>query len=136
MASINLVVLSGNLTRDPEVKFLPNGTAVGNMSLAVNSKWRDKEGKDHDEVCFVSCVAFGAKAEACGKYLAKGSPVLVEGRLKYESWEKDGKKMNALKLLIDKVIFMGSKAPRDDAPAGEQSHPKPAEDVDDANLPF
>jgi len=107
MASYNRVILMGNLTRDPEVRFLPSGKAVAGLGLAVSSKYRTQDGQDHEEVCFVTCEVYGKQAENCGKYLSKGRQVLMEGRLRYEQWEKDGQKRSALKVIADRVQFLG-----------------------------
>lgn len=107
MASFNKVILMGNLTRDPEVRFLPSGKAVAAIGLAMSSKYRTQDGQDHEEVCFVNCEVYGKQAENCGQYLSKGRQVLIEGRLRYEQWEKDGQKRNALKVVADRVQFLG-----------------------------
>ena len=92
MASLNNVVLLGNLTRDPEVRYTPSGTPVATLGLAVNN--RMKQGDEwKDDPCFIDVVVFGKQAESCGEYLSKGQPVLVEGRLRYRTWEgQDGQK--------------------------------------------
>jgi single-strand DNA-binding protein len=107
MASYNRVILMGNLTRDPEVRFLPSGKAVCALGLAVSSKYKTQDGQEHEEVCFVTCEVYGKQAENCGKYLSKGRQVLMEGRLRYEQWEKDGQKRSALKVIADRVQFLG-----------------------------
>ncbi len=117
MASLNKVFLIGNLTRDPEVRYLPSGTAVADLRLAVNRKYKTQQGEDKEETCFVGVSAWGRQAETCGQYLSKGSPVLVEGRLRYEEWEKDGQKNNRLTVTAERVQFMGS--PRRDAAPGD-----------------
>lgn len=119
MADFNKVMLLGNLTRDPEVRQLPSGTAVADIGLAINRKYRTQQGEDREETCFVTVSVFGRQAETCGQYLHKGSPVFVEGRLKYDSWEKNGQKQSRLTVQAERVQFLG--APRrsefGDAPA-------------------
>jgi single-strand DNA-binding protein len=92
MASLNNVILMGNLTRDPEVRYTTSGTPVATLGLAVNN--RMKQGDEwKDDPCFIDVVVFGKQAESCGEYLSKGQPVLVEGRLRYRSWEgQDGQR--------------------------------------------
>src|ERR1044072_842442 len=93
MASYNRVVLLGNLTRDPEVKYLSSGTGVTEIGLAVNRTWFDQKTNERkEETTFVDVTLWGRQAEVAGEYLAKGAPVLIEGRLKLDQWEKDGQK--------------------------------------------
>lgn len=130
MASLNKVYLVGNLTRDPEVRYLPSGQPVGELRMAVNRKFRGANGEERDETCFVSIVVWGKQAETSNKYLAKGSPLLVEGRLQYEEWEKDGKKQNRLRVVAERVQFLGTprRGAEFGAPAGEAggAQPQPA----------
>lgn len=108
MASFNQVTLVGNVTRDIEVKYLQSGTAVAELSIAVND--RVKKGNDWvDECSFFDVVFFGRTAEVAGEYLSKGSSLLVSGRLKQETWEKDGQKRSKVKVIGDKLQMLGSK---------------------------
>lgn len=100
----NLIIQVGNLTKDPELKFLPTGTAVCSFNLAVNSRYGDKK-----EVLFIAVTVFGKQAEACSKYLVKGSPALVEGRLTEQRWEKDGEPRSKMVIIANNVRFLGSK---------------------------
>jgi single-strand DNA-binding protein len=109
MASYNRVILLGNLTRDVEVKHIASGTAVANASLAVNEKYKDKSGNAIEDVTFVDLTLWGRTAEVAGEYLSKGSPVLVEGRLKQESWEKDGQKRSKIVVVVEKLTMVGQK---------------------------
>lgn len=110
MASYNRVILVGNLTRDPELRYIPSGTAVSDISLAVND--RVKKGDQWvDETTFVDITLWGRTAEVCNEYMSKGSSVLIEGRLKLESWEKDGQKRSKLKVIADKMQMLGGKSP-------------------------
>lgn len=110
MANFNKVILAGNLTRDPQVSMLPSNTPVCEFGLAINRKWRDQGGQAREEVCFVDCRAFGKTAENIGQYLAKGKPLLVEGRLKFDSWEaRDGSgKRSKLYVVIDTFQFLNA----------------------------
>lgn len=123
MASLNKVILLGNLTRDPEVKYLPSGTAVADLRMAVSRKFKTQQGEDKEETCFISVEAWGRQAETCGEYLSKGSSLLVEGRLKYEEWEKDGKRNSRIKVVAERTQFVGPRRSKDNeagggAPAG------------------
>jgi single-strand DNA-binding protein len=105
---LNQVFMMGNLTGDPELKYLPSGSAVCSFSLALNSKYKAESGMK-EEVSYVQTTAFGKTAENCAEYLAKGSKVLVQGRLKQERWEKDGKKHSVLKVMANLVNFLDGK---------------------------
>ena len=108
MASFNKVMLMGNLTRDPELRFLANGDAVVNFGLAVNRKVK-KGDVWEDDVCFVEITAWRKQAENCDKYLSRGRPVFIEGYLKFSTWESDGKKRNKLEVVANLVQFLGSR---------------------------
>lgn len=121
MVSINIVILGGNLTRDPEVRYTPQGSAVASFGLAVNRSFKTKDGGQKDEVCFVDVETWGRQAETVGEYLKKGRPVLVEGRLVMDSWEgKDGQKRTRHKVTAMRVQFLGSRG------QSGQSAPPPA----------
>jgi single-strand DNA-binding protein len=157
VASLNKVLLIGNLTRPVETRYTPQGMAVGELGLAVNRRYKTQDGETHEETCFVRVTVWGRQAETCAQYLSKGSPCLVEGRLKYDEWEKDGVKSSRLTVVAERVQFLGSPkggagdqgsqedgaAPRGpgNAPAAAPT-PPPAERVadevrgDDENLPF
>jgi single-strand DNA-binding protein len=101
----NRIILIGNLTRDPEVRYLPSGTPVATISIAVNSKY--KQGDDtKDEVLFISAVVFGKQAESCGQYLSKGNPVLIEGRLRERKWESEGVQKSKFEVIANTVRFL------------------------------
>lgn len=127
MASFNKVILMGNLTRDPELRVTPKGTAVCQIGLAVNHVYRDKDGNSHEEVTFVDVDVFGRSAEVIAKYMSKGRPILVEGRLKLDSWEsKEGEKRSKLKVVLDNFQFVGGRGDSDQSGGGsnfEQSSP-------------
>lgn len=107
MASLNKVLLLGNLTRNPELRYVPSGTAVASFGLAVNRTYTTQTGEKKDEVCFVNIVVWGKQAENCNQYLNKGSQVLIEGRLTYRVWEQEGQKRNTLEVRADRVQFLG-----------------------------
>ncbi|MGA1193777.1 MAG: single-stranded DNA-binding protein [Kiritimatiellia bacterium] len=109
MTDLNKVFLAGNLTRDPEVRHIPSGSAVCDLRLAINRRFRDQNDKDREEVVYVSVTVWGRQAENCGQYLSKGSPVLVEGRLKLDEWEKEGQKQSRLGVVGERVQFLSSR---------------------------
>lgn len=109
MASFNKVLLIGNLTKDPELRYTPQGTAVANLRLALNRKFKDRNQQVKEEVCFVTAVVWDKQAETCNQYLHKGSPVLVEGRLQSRSWEDaSGQKRSVLEVRAERVQFLGA----------------------------
>jgi single-strand DNA-binding protein len=110
MASFNKVILMGNLTRDPELRYTPKGTAVAKLGLAVNRSWRNAEGQQQDETTFVDVDAFGKQAETLGQYMQKGRPILVEGRLKLDQWEdkNTGQNRSKLGVILEKFSFVGA----------------------------
>ncbi len=109
MASFNKVILLGNITRDPEVRYTPKGTAVTRITVAVNRRWRTETGELRDEATFVDVDAFGTQAEMLGKYLKKGNPILVEGRLRQHSWEdkQTNQKRSTLRVDLERFSFVG-----------------------------
>ncbi len=114
MASYNRVVLVGNLTRDPELRYIPSGTAVTEVGLAVNDRRKNASGEWIDETTFVDITLWGRQAEIASEYLNKGSSVLIEGRLKLDTWEKDGKKNSKLRVVGERMQMLGSRG----GPAG------------------
>lgn len=111
MASFNKVILAGNLTRDPELRYTPKGTAVAKIGLALNRSWRDQAtGEMKEEVTFVDVDAFGKQAETIGQYLKKGRPLLVEGRLRLDTWEdkQSGQKRSKLGVILESFSFLDS----------------------------
>ena len=109
MANFNKVLLIGNLTRDPQLSYTPSQTAVVEFGLAVNRNWTGQDGQKKEETCFVDCTAFGKRAETINKYLTKGRPVLVEGRLTFSSWTaQDGTKRSRLRVTVENFQFLGS----------------------------
>jgi single-strand DNA-binding protein len=108
MASLNKVFLIGNLTRAPELRYTPSGTAVADLRLAVGRSYTLPSGEKRDETCFLTVVVWAKQAETCGEYLDKGSPIMVEGRLQTRDWEtKDGQKRNVVEVVAERVQFLG-----------------------------
>ena len=108
MANLNKVFLMGNLTRDPEVRYTPKGTAVGDLGIAVNDSYKAQDGSIKEVVTFVTVEVWGRQAETCKQYLSKGRPVFIEGSLKFDQWETpEGQKKSQLRVRGDRVQFLG-----------------------------
>jgi single-strand DNA-binding protein len=124
MASYNRVILAGNLTRDPELRYTPKGTAVIKIGLAMNRRWRDESGQFKEEATFVDVEAYGKQAETISQYLRKGSPLLVEGRLRYDTWDdkQTNQKRSRLLVVCESFQFLDSGRNRD---AGAPETPRP-----------
>jgi len=128
-------MLIGNLTRDPEVRTIPSGLSVGDLRLAVNDDYKDKNGQMVKRTCFVDVVVWDKQAETCKKYLSKGSTVYVEGRLQLDEWTtQEGQKRSKLRVRADRVQFLG--APKGvgggGAPSQGDDFPMPSEDLEEA----
>lgn len=151
MASLNKVFLMGNLTRDPEVRYLAGGVAVADLRMAVNERYRDKNNEWQEKATYLDVVVWRRQAETVGEYLSKGSPLLVEGRLQLDEWEtKQGEKRSRLRVQGDRIQFLGrpSRAQYSDGPSEkDEPHegsddrndaPEPPEEGrdDDENIPF
>jgi single-strand DNA-binding protein len=118
MASLNKVLLIGNLTKDPELRYTPSGTAVANLRIAVNRKFKDRTGELKEDTCFVTITAWDKQAEICNQYLQKGKAVFVEGILQSRSWETpDGQKRSTIDVRAERIQFL-SPSPR--SAEGEQ----------------
>ena len=142
MASLNKILLIGNLTKDPELRYTPQGTAVANLRMAINRKFRTKTQETKDEVCYITVVAWDKQAETCNQYLHKGSPLFVEGRLQSRSWEdKTGQKRNVIEVRAERIQFLGAPGgsktsaaestdaiPQDDEPTTENAWLEESED--------
>ncbi len=151
MASYNRVVLLGNLTRDPELRYIPSGTAVADIGLAVNDKRKNAQGELVEETTFIDVTFWARTAEVASEYLSKGSPVLIEGRLKLDQWEtQDGQKRSKLRVVGERMQLLGAAgggggggrppAQKDNqysqpAPPEQDGGPPPAEDPGD-DIPF
>lgn len=146
---LNEVTISGNLTRDPELKALPSGIQVASFSVAVNRVWNDRDGKRQEAVEYINCVVFGKTAETIAKYFTKGKPIYVRGRLQTRSWEADGKKQYRTEVMVDRFQFINDgkgggespsqSAPRHDDPASHSvlpSYDYPEEDINPEDIPF
>ena len=133
MSSYNRVILMGNLTRDPELNFLPNQTPVVDFGIACNDKYKDKEGVEHEDVLFADCKAFGRMAENINKFLSKGKPVLVEGKMASDSWEDrtTGAKRTKHYVKLQTFTFVGG---RDGS--GSKSEPVASRPVATSDIPF
>jgi len=148
MANLNKVMLIGNLTRDPELRVTPKGTAICQFSLAVNRKFRDESGADREEVTYVDIEAWGKSGENIAKYCTKGRPLFVEGRLRLDQWEDKNtkEKRSRMKVVCDNFQFLGGRADGAGAPGGGEggesryaapaprSAPKPAAPAAQENL--
>ncbi len=114
MASYNRIVLMGNLTKDPQLSYTPSNTAVCKFGIATNRKWKDRDGGDREEVCFVDCTLFGRGGEVFNQYMGKGRPVLVEGRLTLNQWTTpDGDKRSKHEVFVENFQFLGGGRPED-----------------------
>ena len=120
MASYNRVILLGNLTRDPEMKYLPSGVAVANFGMAMSDRYTDRQtGEQRENVCFVDVEAWDRQAEVVNEYLSKGSPIFLEGSLKFDSWETpEGEKRNKLKVRLLRFQFIGGRQDGDEVGGG------------------
>jgi len=124
MANYNKVILIGNLTRDPQLSYLPSQTPVVEIGLAVNRKWRGQDNQMKEEVCFIDCTAFSKQAETINQYLRKGQPILIEGHLKYDTWEgKDGVKRSKHRVVVERFQFLGAGP---GGQGGQRPAPRPA----------
>ena len=109
MASYNRVILVGNLTRDPELRYIPSGTAVTEIGMAISDRRKDQSGNWIEETTFIDVTLWARTAEVVCEYLSKGSSVLIEGRLKFETWEKDGQKRSKLKVIGERMQMLGGR---------------------------
>ena len=131
MSSYNRIILLGHLTRDPALSYLPSQTQVVEFGIATNRKWSGQDGNKQEEVCFVDCVMFGKRAEVIQKYSLKGDLLLVEGRLKLDTWkDADGNNRSKHRVIIDNFEFMSTGEPK----PKEQAKPKAEDDSD--SIPF
>ena len=117
MPNLNKVMLMGNLTRDPEIKYTPKGTAIANFGMAINRNYSTEGGEKREEVTFIDIEAFGRTAEIIGEYFKKGRPIFIEGRLKLDTWDdkQTGQKKSKLRVVADSFEFLGS---REGGPGG------------------
>ena len=128
MASFNRVILAGNLTRDPEMRYTPKGTAVASFTLAVNRRWKSETGELKDEVSFIDVESFGKQAETIAQYLKKGRPFLVEGRLRQDTWEDKNthQKQSKIRVVLEGFSFIDTKGGDNALPASARPAAPPA----------
>lgn len=143
MASFNKVILIGNLTREPELKFLQKGTAICNISMAVNRRWKNEAGEEKEDVYFADCKSFGKQAEVLAQYVKKGHPLMIEGRLSREEWDdkQTGAKRTATRIIIEQFQFLrgkddGGEPAQRRQPAAAAAAPAAKPDLDDDDVPF
>lgn len=146
MASYNKVILIGNLTRDPELRYTPKGMAIAKLGLAVNRTWRTETGESKEEVTFIDLDAFGRQAETLAQYMKKGSPLMIEGRLKLDQWDdkQSGQKRSKLGVVVEGFQFLGggkgggemggAEAPA--APRSRPAAPAPKAETPDSEPPM
>ena len=137
MANYNKVILVGNLTRDPQLSYLPSQTPVCEFGIAVNRRWRGQNGEQREETCFVDCRTYGKQAETFNQYMSKGQPVLIEGRLQFDTWEgQDGTRRSKHRVFVERFQFLGGPrsggSPSRQAPARA---PAPSDTGDDPGAP-
>src|SRR5687768_549207 len=127
MPNFNKVILAGNITRDPELRYTPKGTAVAKIGMAINRQWKDESGQQKEEVTFVDVDAFGRQAEVISQYLKKGRPILVEGRLKFDQWEdkQTNQKRSRLGVVLESFQFLDSGGGGQGGGGGAASRPAP-----------
>ncbi len=140
MVSFNKVILLGNLTRDPEVRYTPSGTAVASFAIAVNRRYKQGD-ETKDEVSYIDIVVFGKQAEACGQYLNKGDGILVDGRLQQRRWDdkETGQKRSKVEVVAQSVNFMPKRSGQAAAAAGSrggEAEPMPEPPVGEDDIPF
>lgn len=135
--SVNKVFLMGNLTRDVELKFTPSNQPVATLGIAVNRRYRTREGEDRDETTFVDCEAWGRTAEVMNQYLSKGRPVFIEGRLKLDQWQdrESGKNRSKLRVVIENFQFVDSRPAEAGGSAAPRSTKKPDDSHEDSPAP-
>lgn len=133
MSKINLVVLAGNLTRDPDLKYTPAGTAICEFTIANSKRWKDGQSGEYKErPGFYNCIAWGKRGEVISEHFAKGKAIEIRGELEFQSWEdKDGGKRNAVKINVQEFFFVGVKA----AATSVDTSNKPT-DIDESEIPF
>ena len=144
MASFNKVLMLGNLTRDPQLSYTPNQTPVVDFGVATNRRWTAQDGSQREETCFVDCRAFGRQAETLNKYMSKGRPIFIEGRLTFDTWTaQDGTKRSRHRVTIENFQFLpGTGGPGQDrgpggGPTGSQSAGQPdGGATSDDDIPF
>lgn len=142
---MNICILKGNLTRDPELRYTPKGTAVAGFGVAINRTWLDESGQKREEVDFFDCEAWGKTGEFVGKFFTKGKPILITGRLKLDQWDdkQSGQKRSKVKVVVERVDFCGGDKPSDGQPRRQPDAQRAAAEApqagppdDDSGVPF
>lgn len=132
MPNLNKVFLMGHLTRDPELRYAPSGTAIASFGVANNRTWKDASGEKKEEACFVDVTMFGKRAEVINEYFSKGSAIFIEGRLQLNQWEtKEGQKRSMLRVVAEDFQFIGGQEKREAAKPEQSSL-----DIPDEEIPF
>ena len=121
MSSYNKVFLMGNLTRDPQLTYLPSQTPVAEFGMAVNDRRKQQDGSYADKVNFIDLTMFGKRAEVLNQYVKKGDPLFIEGKLDYQSWEKDGQKRSKLKVIVQNFEFLSSGQKKNETSSDEST---------------
>lgn len=134
-SSFNRVILLGNLTRDVEIRYIPSGMAVTDIGLAVNDRRKNQSGEWTEETTFVDVTLWGRTAEVAGEYLSKGSPILIEGRLKLETWETEGQKRSKLKVVGERMQMVGGRSGGSVADEGEPRRASRSGEQNEYNQP-
>ena len=135
MAKLNKVFLIGNLTRDPELRYTPSGTAIASFGIAINRNWTGPDGEKKEEVCYVDINMFGRRAEVINEYFSKGNPIFIEGRLQFQQWEtKDGQKRSTLRVVAEDFQFIGGKTKKDEGQSFQES--TEPNDINEEEIPF
>ncbi|HHT9119634.1 MAG TPA: single-stranded DNA-binding protein [Candidatus Hypogeohydataceae bacterium YC41] len=136
MASLNKVFLMGRLTRDPELRYTPQGTAVVSFRMAISRNWTTPTGESKEDTCFVDINMFGRRAEVISQYFSKGDPIFIEGRLQYRQWEsKEGQKMSAHRVIAENFEFVGTTKKRIPETGVEPANPQKP-DINEEEIPF
>ena len=140
MANFNKILLMGNLTRDPQLSYLPSQTPVVEFGLATNRRWTSKDGNQREETCFIDCRAFGKTAEIINKYLTKGRPVFLEGRLDFDSWTaQDGTRRSKHRVTVENFQFLpggGSQPSNNEISQKQEFNPQNQNSQNDDDIPF
>jgi single-strand DNA-binding protein len=135
MASFNKVILMGNLTRDPELRVTPNGNSICKLGLATSRVYSTRDGERREETTFVDIDAFGKQAEVISKYMRKGRPIMIEGRLKLDQWESDGQKRSKLSVVLENFQFLGSREDNENSGGGYEDSSPPRRESSSSSSP-
>jgi single-strand DNA-binding protein len=142
MSSVNKVIILGRLTKDPEIRYMPNGEGVANFTIATSEKWKDKSGEKQEKSEFHNCTAYRKLAEIIGEYVKKGSQVYIEGKLQTRKWEKDGVTRYTTEIIVDEMTMLGGKAQGESQDSKPEAKPanrdafKEAAGAFDSDIPF